>query len=331
MVGLENRRIDYHNSSGDSDVSIYQTPFSIPALDSLLPNSSPTILELVSPPLTHHPSGAGKTSLLYLIVAQAILPRTINAIPDINGHSAAVILIDPLHHFSPARLLSVTLHLLVSKLGSPSTLHPGTKADLISLATRSLDHVHIFHPQSWASLIATLRSLPDYLFNATQHKSTHRRIHSLILEDVDAFAWSLRAANVSGSSSTTTNPLGAASRALTAEIQKLVALLGCNAVLTSASVLATAFRPALPAAWPGGVGVVRLAVRRVEVLKFAPEMGVEQAEGEKGQRWDVVRRARFECWKVGAGAGAGAREGPGEGFVFRVGMRGVEVEEEGAD
>lgn len=60
----------------------------------------------------------------------------------------------------------------------------------------------------------------------------------------------------------------------------------------------------------------------MEVLKFAPGMGVEQAEAERGQRWEVVRRGRFECWKVGSG---GAREG--EGFVFRVGGEGVSIEE----
>jgi hypothetical protein len=60
----------------------------------------------------------------------------------------------------------------------------------------------------------------------------------------------------------------------------------------------------------------------VEVLKFAPAISIEEAEAERQQRWDVVIRARFECWKVGPGV----REG--EGFVFRVGERGVEVESE---
>lgn len=61
------------------------------------------------------------------------------------------------------------------------------------------------------------------------------------------------------------------------------------------------------------------------MVKFAPEMSVEQAEGEKGQRGEVVRRGRFEAWKVGAGPG----QETGEGFVFRVGERGVEIEREG--
>jgi len=62
----------------------------------------------------------------------------------------------------------------------------------------------------------------------------------------------------------------------------------------------------------------------VEVLRFAPEMSIEQAEAERGQRWEVVKRGRFECWRVGAGGG----DGVGDGFVFRVGMHGVEMERE---
>ena len=64
----------------------------------------------------------------------------------------------------------------------------------------------------------------------------------------------------------------------------------------------------------------------MEVLKFAPEMSVEQAESEKGQRWEVVKRGRFECWK--AGAAIVGRDRETEGFVFRVGDAGVEIERE---
>jgi hypothetical protein len=42
--------------------------------------------------------------------------------------------------------------------------------------------------------------------------------------------------------------------------------------------------------------VTRLAVRRVEVLKFAPALSVEEAEVEKNQRWDVVQRDWGRGW-----------------------------------
>lgn len=297
--------------------------FGFSELDNLIPDSSPTILELVSPPPAHHPSGAGKTSLLYLIIAHAILPATFEAITDLNGHDAAVILFDPLHHFSVPRLASVMLHLLTSKLPAPlSTLDSSVEDNLRNLITRCLDHVHIFRPQSWDSMIATLLSLPDYLFDPIRHKSTFHRIEHLILEDIDAFAWSLRAAHSSAPSAGNVNPLSAASEALIAQIANLSTLLSCNVILTSPSILSTSFRPALPTSWPSGMIATRLAVRRVEVLKFAPEMSVEQAEAERRQRWEVVQRGRFECWKVGTGVGA--RDG--KGFVFRIGRESVGVE-----
>ena len=79
----------------------------------------------------------------------------------------------------------------------------------------------------------------------------------------------------------------------------------------------------MPTPWPQGSPVTRLAVRRVDVVKFAPGISVEDAEKERVQRWEVVSRGRFECWRVGVGA----RDG--EGFVFRVG-KGIEMERDGA-
>jgi hypothetical protein len=64
-------------------------------------------------------------------------------------------------------------------------------------------------------------------------------------------------------------------------------------------------------------------VRRVEVLKFPPVISVQEGEAERQRRWDVVQRARFECWKVGLNM----RDG--KGFVFRVGERCVEIEQDG--
>jgi hypothetical protein len=314
-------------SSENGETTPDTTSFSIPELDNLVPKSSPTILELVSPVPTHHPSGAGKTSLLYLIIAHAILPAAYPLVPSLNGQDSTVILFDPLHHFSVPRLATVILHILTNKLGVPlSTLSPSVKTSLLTLTSLSLDHVHIFHPSSWAPTIATLRSLPTYLFDSTRHKSSHRRVHSLILEDMDAFTWSLRSSHHSASAPSTksTNPLSAPSKELTTELVQLRSLLQCHVVLTSPSILPSLFRPPVPTAWPAGVGVVRLAVRRVEVVRFAPEMGVEQAQAEGAQRWEVVQRGRFEVWRVGGGPG-----GEGEGFVFRVGAQGVEVEREG--
>ncbi|KAF2824885.1 hypothetical protein CC86DRAFT_383652 [Ophiobolus disseminans] len=292
--------------------------FGIPDLDILIPHPTTPILELVSPPAPHHPSGAGKTSLLYLIIAHAILPASLSSCIPLGGQNAATILFDPLHHFSIPRLAEVMLNFLVSKIrAAGKEIDETIKSEIKALVSSSLTHLHIFRPQSWNALLSTLRSLPDYLFDHTRHKSMHRRIHSMLLDDIDAFAWSIRHANTTATAS---NSLATASSLLTTSLHRLGTLLSCGVVLTSQSTTPTSFRPALPTSWPQEMAVTRLAVRRVEVLKFAPAISVEEAEVERAQRWDVVQKGRFECWKVGMGVK------DGEGFVFRSGEEGVEVE-----
>ncbi|KAF1919071.1 hypothetical protein BDU57DRAFT_536096 [Ampelomyces quisqualis] len=307
------REMQLSKSLSDASNPPLNNIFGIPDLDALFPSPIPPILEIVSPPPSHHLSGAGKTSLLHLIIAHAILPSSFCSIP-LSGQNAAIILFDPLHHFSVPRLASIMLHMLVSRLKEAGQ---AIDADnLKSLVATTLLHVHIFRPQSWISLLSTLRSLPDYLFDSTKHKSMHRRIHSIILDDVDAFVSSIRAST----STSTSNTLTTASSQLTSAVYRLTTLLSCSAVLTSQSTTPTSYRPALPLSWPQNIHTTRLAVRRVQVLKFAPAISVEEAEAERAQRWDVVSKGRFECWKVGVGA----RDT--EGFVFRVCDRGVNVE-----
>ncbi|EOA90059.1 uncharacterized protein SETTUDRAFT_103468 [Exserohilum turcica Et28A] len=300
--------------------------FNIAELDALIPGSKPPILELVSPPLTHDASGSGKTSLLYLIIATAILPRTMSCI-QLDGHESAVILFDPLHHFSVVRLAEVTLHVVMTKLQAASVgIDSTTKQQMREVVKTALSHVHIFHPPSWPLFLATLRSLPDYLFDATKHHSTHRRIHSIILEDVDAFVPEIRSSAPASSfssstSSSSANALSPASSTLAFHLTKLSSLLSSAVITTSHSTSPLYYRPALPTSWPRDTLVTRLALRRVPVAKFAPGISNEEAEAEREKRWEVVSRARFECWKVGMGVGG---QGSG-GFVFRIG-RHVETE-----
>jgi hypothetical protein len=294
------------------------TFFGIPELDNLFPSSIPPVLELVSPPAAHHPSGAGKTSLLYLIIAHAILPSTFSSIP-LSGQNTAIILFDPLHHFSVPRLAQVMLNIIVTAFSGASK--DINNPDVKSLIATSLLHVHIFRPQSWSSLLTTLKSLPEYLFDSTRHKSIHRHVHSVILEDIDAFVWSIRN-STSASTLNSKSSLTAASAMLTSSLHSLTTTFSAGIVTTSLSTTPNSFRPAIPMSWPKRMNTTRLAVRRVEVLKFAPALSVEEAEAERGQRWDVVCRGRFEVRKVGVGV----RDG--EGFVFRVKDKGVEMERE---
>ncbi|KAH3972894.1 hypothetical protein HBH51_103200 [Parastagonospora nodorum] len=295
--------------------------FGIPEIDILFPSSTSPILELISPPPTHHPSGAGKTSLLYLIIAHAILPTTFSSTP-LSGQNAAVILFDPLHHFSVPRLAKVIFTIISTTLHSAAKEIEPLKPAIKTLIATSLLHVHIFRPQSWSATLSTLKSMPDYLFDEERHKSKHRRIHSIVLEDVDAFVWSIRSSVSTDLTATPESNLTSASTLLTSALMQLHTQFSCGVILTSHSTTPSSFRPAIPTSWPKEVSTTRLAVRRVEVLKFAPALSVEEAEIERAQRWDVVKKGRFEVWEIGAGVGAGN----GEGFVFRIGDEGVGIE-----
>lgn len=282
-------------------------------------NKGAHILELVSPPHAYHPSLAGKTSLLHLIVTHAILPSSISGV-SLAGKNATIILFDPLHHFSvPFLTKTILSHITASfHAAGRDSNEVELRREIRECIKRALDHLHIFRPTSWESLLATLRSLEAYLFDPTRHRSMHRVVHSIVLEDIDAFVPALRneMTQVDGG-----NALRSPSARLTHELEKLTGRLSCAVVTTSRSVTPGTYRPAVPAAWPTGMQLTRLAVRRVEVLKFAPAISVEQAEGERTQRWKVVQRGRFEAWRVGQGRN-------GEGFVYRVGD-GVMVEREG--
>ncbi|KAF2655136.1 hypothetical protein K491DRAFT_436952 [Lophiostoma macrostomum CBS 122681] len=348
-------------------------------------STQPLVVELISPPATHHPSGSGKTSLIYLITALAILPATLSSIV-LDGQKAAVVIVDPLSHFCVSRLAEIMAEHIKHRLDLASStfisLDTGqaldqdqgrggrtdtstSKSDIKTTIKRALQHVHIFRPQSWDSTLATLSALPIYLFDKTAHSSMRRRVHSIVLEDVDAFYWNIRASSSSSSSSsstsytppegvsstsatsrTKTNPTQEASQTLTNILRTLSRTLSALVLTTShspspfpsPSSFSThpstsslkSYRAPFPTIWPLSTPITRLAIRRVEVLAFAPGMSAEESEAERGARWEVISRARFECWKLGGSGGSGGGEGKdaeAEGFVFRVG-RGVSVEGE---
>lgn len=285
------------------------------------------ILELISPPYTHHLSGAGTTSLIYLVVAIAILPSTLLSIP-IGGHNAAVVILDPLCHFSFPRLAQTMVALLKRRLSPSSSSSEGLQDSnngfggleleqvIKHCIQTSLPHIHSFRPQSWASLLGTLDSLPDYLFDSRRNRSMDRRIQAIILEEVETFYWNVRSntnttipisnhetaelrTSKTGGTILANNPLTSASSALATGLLPLSCLLSTSLVLSSHSAQVSSFRAPLPTFWPPGVSVTKLAVRRLDVVRFAPGISVEEAEGERDRRWEAVCKGRIECWKVG--------------------------------
>ena len=78
-----------------------------------------------------------------------------------------------------------------------------------------------------------------------------------------------------------------------------------------------------------------MVIERDRVTKFGPGMSVEEASGERGQRWEAVTRSGFSGW-INWWASGGWREEVKEGlrklegggrFSFRVGDEGVAMDE----
>ncbi|RHZ49840.1 putative Rad51 family DNA repair protein [Aspergillus thermomutatus] len=145
-------------------------------------------------------SAAGKSHLLYYLTAIAILPSTISGI-RVDGRASAVVFIDADGRFDAERLRTVACGLIDRKLkahsgtGSRETpegqIHPPllTTEELESIIVASLQHVHVFRPQSSSSLLSTLKSLQAYLLDISRHYSSHRPLHAILIDSATAFLW----------------------------------------------------------------------------------------------------------------------------------------------
>ncbi|KAK7183258.1 hypothetical protein DPSP01_011799 [Paraphaeosphaeria sporulosa] len=314
-IQIPQQQQHHHHSDDDTWNHAHDARNEVPRpVPATVKQRSHPIIELISPPPAYHPSPAGKTALVHLLTTHAVLPSRLASVP-LSGLTSAVVLIDPLHHFSVSYLASTLSSHIVScftAAGQDST-SPDARREVIACVKQALEHVHIFRPSSWDNLLATLQSLEDYLFDKGKHGSMQRPVHALVIEDIDTFIPALRTA--SGS-----NAISTASALLTRRLDTLSATLSCAVVVTSRSATAAGFRPNIPLSWPTHMQLTRLAVRRVEVVPFAPGMSIVEAEAERGQRGEVVSRGRFEVWRVGGG-------GEKDGAVIRIG-RGVVVERE---
>lgn len=149
-----------------------------PALD--LPRLKPTdpVLEISS-----ISSASGKTQLLYYLTALAVLPSSVEGV-GLGGRDSAVIFIDSDGRFDADRLQIVTAGILRQKLADG-----GISVDAETVLVTSLQHVHVFRPQSSSSLLATLQSLDSYLFDLSRHFSSARPLHAIIIDSASAFFW----------------------------------------------------------------------------------------------------------------------------------------------
>ena len=250
---------------------------------------------------------SGKTQLLYFMTATAILPSAFEGV-RLSGRGQAIVLFDLSGKFSILRLRYIMRTYLAFHLKEQDSVVFETK--LTALISDSLMHLHIFRPQSTASLLATLTSLPNYLLaQPSRHFSTNRSLGMLAINDLSAFFWQDRLEAEDAiplppdiPANSKDNLFPQRFRELVTHLRQLHDRFSCTIVATNwglsskASVMGQpALRPHLPGVW-NAFCTVRIVVERERVSKFSPRMSAEEAKGEREQRWEAVEKSGFVGW-----------------------------------
>ncbi|KAK4552635.1 hypothetical protein LTR86_010279 [Recurvomyces mirabilis] len=283
--------------------------FGLPHLDRLLrvvgqttPNATKT--KNVQPIIefTSTSPGGGKTHLSYHLTARATLP------PDYGGKGSCAVIFDTDNAFSVPRLaqqIELVVRIQTSEVNS---------GDLDALLLEALKHVHIFYPQSLASLTDALTALPDYLLDKSRHYSFSRRVAFLALDSASAFHWPARAAEETAALLAKTNTTNTSSELpnpgytqLTAALKTATSALQTPALLTTWHLgpqppptishntsEPPSLRPSLPIPL-SQLPTLSFLVRTVAVRRFPAGISIEEALREAPDRRKAVEDGKFEC------------------------------------
>ena len=299
------------------------------------------------PPLVIEITGAtacsGKTQLLYHLISISLLPVQYSDIADF-GKGYAVVLLDLSSRFSILRLYNVMYDRISSICSTNSFTLP--HADLSSLISDSLMHLHVFRPQEASSLQATLDSIPPYLLNQHPlHVSANRPLGLMGINDLSAFLWQDRLDGDEESHLSTTTSKGKANnnlllqryRSLVSSLRQIQQVFSCTILATNWGLAPTtsvanrrSLRPHLPSVW-NNLCTVKLIIERDRVPKFGPGISAEEAANERQQRWGAVEQSGFsgrinwwgsENWRdeVREGLGSLKRGGSFQFIVTNMGI-----------
>ncbi|KAF2224067.1 hypothetical protein BDZ85DRAFT_260338 [Elsinoe ampelina] len=137
-------------------------------------------------------SGEGKSLLLYSVIARAILPPSTSGIP-LQGQNRAVVYFDADGNFSIARFVKVVIAHVAACAGRTNKVISGDLETVVQdMIETSLQHLHVFLPQTIDSLISSIECLTEYLMDKSRHLSMHRSMHSIMLDSASAFYWTDR-------------------------------------------------------------------------------------------------------------------------------------------
>ena len=141
------------------------------------------------------PTCSGKTHLLYYITAIGVLPRYFRQ-NDIKGKQGAVVVLDSDGRFDVSRLRQVMRCYIVqqrSETEPEEEQEEEEEREMDTILYTSLTHVHIFRPDSMASVLATIELIPNYLLHRNfpnhHHFSSSRALHAIMWDSASAFYW----------------------------------------------------------------------------------------------------------------------------------------------
>ncbi|KAK2759938.1 hypothetical protein FQN54_002674 [Arachnomyces sp. PD_36] len=260
-----------------------------------------TVVEITSPY-----SGCGKSHLLYYMVAIAILPPSFNDIA-LNGAESAVVFLDTDGRFDVYRLRDIMVDIVRHKSPHPpGTAESGTSIREVEAMIRDcLHHIHLFRPQSSESLLSTINNLEHHLLHSTDHVSTNRPLHSILLDSANTFYWQDRfqddfaRISTSATGPTTQRHKRPQKQAIKHSLRNLQMLFSCAVIYTTwglspqsrhqAGVLS--FPP-----WWHDFPTLRLVVDRDTIRPFGSDMTVDEALRDAQVRHAVVSKGKFSGW-----------------------------------
>ncbi len=302
--------------------------------------------------VTSTQSASGKTSVLYLLSALAVLPR------EYTGNGDTVVWVDADGCFSATRMNQVLLNILSPRLPS------ATANDKTNISLEALRHVHVFRPQSSSQLRATLNYLPDYLLNLPSHASGSRSLDLLVLDSASVFYWQDRfEADIARYEAlgTAKDPLDTSRNLATpyktsniiSALKNLQKLFDCTILFTTSShtnltntrntnntTITTTDGRRLPQEAPRispwtAFATLSLTISPIKVPQFAAQMSLEECQRDQANRLVAVSNGRFvvsvdwansETWPSGVADCVGKVGGNGS-FGLRITNAGVVVEE----
>ncbi|RDW67366.1 putative Rad51 family DNA repair protein [Aspergillus mulundensis] len=273
-------------------------------------------------------SAAGKSEVLYYLTALTVLPFEFNGI-SLGGLNSAVVFIDADGRFDAERLHAIARGIVLDKLRTEDKPSADLRAAVESMLLASLQHIHVFRPQSSLALLATLQTLDAYLLNLPLHASANRALHAIVLDSATAFFWQdklqdevARTEDIGQSAAEIerrrrereTFHLADLYADLVASLKRLQGAFDCAVIYTATSFsgksaekpsmphgsynpLDTAlntpsFRSPLPSPW-GLFPTLRLVLQREAVRPFPPGVTVQEAERDAPMRQEVVMRGEF--------------------------------------